>query len=156
MLLLVSWPSSAAAAFLPPTASSTVSTRSTVWPTVLSGLVMSGGGGGGFGEKVSPAKPKVIKQNLLRWGEANGVDYGGSLSVKEFDGIRGVAADEPLAPGTRVLAVPAALALQVTTLSSAPSPSPSPQPCRQTLARVSPVARAARLHGRTGELPRSP
>ena len=149
MLLLLSWPSSAAAAFLPPTASSTVSTRSTGRPTVLSGLAMSGGGG--FGDKVSPAKPNVIKQNLLRWGEANGVDYGGSLSVKEFGGIRGVAADEPLAPGTRVLAVPAALALQVTTPTLHPEHEPAARP-----SRVSPVARAARLHGRTGELPRSP
>ena len=128
MLLLVSWPSSAAAAFLPPSASSTVSTRSSGRPTVLSGLAMSGGGGGGFGEKASPAKPKVIKQNLLRWGEANGVDYGGSLSVKEFGGIRGVAADEPLVPGTRVLAVPAALALQVTTPTLHPDHDPAAKP----------------------------
>ena len=105
MLLLVGWPSSAAAAFAP----STVSTRSGR-PTVLHGLAMSGGGGfGGFGEKPKPKAAKVSSA-LLRWGEANGVDFGGSLSVKEFDGIRGVAADEPLAPGTRVLGVPAALA----------------------------------------------
>ena len=116
MLLLVGWPSSAAAAFAP----STVSTRSGR-PTVLHGLAMSGGGGfGGFGEKPKPKAAKVSSA-LLRWGEANGVDFGGSLSVKEFDGIRGVAADEPLAPGTRVLGVPAALALQVTTNQPAPS-----------------------------------
>ena len=82
---------------------------------------MSGGGGfGGFGEKPKPKAAKVSSA-LLRWGEAKGVDFGGSLSVKEFDGIRGVAADEPLAPGTRVLGVPAALALQVTTNQPAPS-----------------------------------
>ena len=116
MLLLVGWPSSAAAAFAP----STVSTRSGR-PTVLHGLAMSGGGGfGGFGEKPKPKAAKVSSA-LLRWGEAKGVDFGGSLSVKEFDGIRGVAADEPLAPGTRVLGVPAALALQVTTNQPAPS-----------------------------------
>jgi hypothetical protein len=114
MLLLVSWPS-AAAAFAAP---STVSTRSTGRTTVLHGLTMSGGGG--FGEKPKPKVPKPSSA-LLRWGEANGVDYGGSLSVKEFDGIRGVAADEALVPGTRVLAVPAALALQVTTNQPAPS-----------------------------------
>lgn len=77
-------------------------------------------GGGGFGEKPKPKVPKPSSA-LLRWGEAKGVDYGGSLSVKEFDGIRGVAADEALVPGTRVLAVPAALALQVTTNQPAPS-----------------------------------
>ena len=116
MLLLLGWPSSAAAAFAP----STVSTRSGR-PTVLHGLAMSGGGGfGGFGEKPKPKAAKVSSA-LLRWGEAKGVDFGGSLSVKEFDGIRGVAADEPLAPGTRVLGVPAALALQVTTNQPAPS-----------------------------------
>ena len=114
MLLLVSWPSSAAAAFAP----SAVATRSTGRPTALHGLAMSGGGGG-FGEKPKPKVPKPSSA-LLRWGEANGVDYGGSLSVKEFDGIRGVAADEALVPGTRVLAVPAALALQVTTNQPAP------------------------------------
>ena len=116
MLLLLGWPSSAAAAFAP----STVSTRSGR-PTVLHGLAMSSGGGfGGFGEKPKPKAAKVSSA-LLRWGEANGVDFGGSLSVKEFDGIRGVAADEPLTPGTRVLGVPAALALQVTTNQPAPS-----------------------------------
>ncbi len=57
---------------------------------------------------------------LFRWGEANGVEYGGSLGVAEFDGIRGVAAEETLSAGTRVLAVPAPLALQVTTEQPAP------------------------------------
>ena len=112
MLVLVGWSSSGAAAFLDLTAPSTRSSR----PTVRRGLAMSGG----FGAQVKSKVPKP-SSSLLRWGEASGVDFGGSLSVKEFDGIRGVAADEALVPGTRVLAVPAALALQVTTNQPAPS-----------------------------------
>ena len=67
-----------------------------------------------------PPPTAAPARSIFRWAEGKGVECGGPLSVREFDGVRGLAADAALPAGTRVLAVPSALALQVTTEQPAP------------------------------------
>jgi len=60
-----------------------------------------------------------VSIDLARYCRESGVVCA-PLSVRTFDGVRGVAASSNLQPGERILAVPASQALQVTTIQPCP------------------------------------
>ena len=97
--------------------------RTTLLVTLGSATALRTSPAAGFGKQSSSAAaaaPSHASPSIFRWAEGQGVECGGPLSVRDFDGIRGVATEVELAPGTRVLAVPSSLALQVTTEQPAP------------------------------------
>ena len=79
--------------------------------------------GRGFAPKPVSTTPRPRAPpsgNFEEWAAKGGIKPQVPLSVAEFDGERGVAADADIAAGATILTVPAKLAIQTNTLSKPP------------------------------------